>query len=280
MTTVNRYTRQFDSIAALADFVAANQDKICSSIHSDVFDSDAQMDFSEAIERGKSGGYWPKGAANVKPIEMDLSKIEIHGLDMPRPEAAVMGYRPNVAAYLAGSPLSMVRMSPYHQPNRLIRVAVAVGKQFNVDAETSYNRGSGILSVLNALHAAGFSIELWALWRNQVDNKEVSIETLIKDSTDSYSPDSIAFSLCNDAFQRRLNWAALGIFYTENSDNKNVSRLVHGGLGSGKKAEYEDFDLHYDWLQPTERWTKEGSADKARGIAEVQLNANLATTGL
>ncbi len=280
MTTVNRYTRQFDSITALADFVSANQNKISDLITSDVYNSAAQMDFIEAIERGQSGGYWPEGAKQVEPVEMDLSSIEIHGLDMPRPEAAVMGYRPNVAAYLAGSPLSMMRMTPTHQPNRLIRVAVAVGKQYSVDSQTSYNRGSGILSVLNALHAAGFSIELWALWRNQSEGREVSIETLIKDSTDSYSPDSIAFSLCNDAFQRRLNWAALGIFHTEDSKNKNVSTLIHGGLGTGRKAKYEDFDLHYDWLDGDARWTKAESANKARKIAEVQLNANLATTGM
>ena len=280
--TDNKYSMTFNSVFALSDHIEANKAQITESAP---FNEKAIMTMSEARDRASEGGRWPEGAEKIKPTDIDLGDFNIHSMAMPRPENAIVGYRPNVPAYLAGSPASMVRMSQTSQPNRLLKVAVHIGKAFNVDSATTFNRGNGILSCLNALAASGFAIELWAVWRNSYSNRSVHFDTLIKDSTDTYSPDSIAFALCNDGFQRRLVWSCLSIAYEQNkvlaAADQPYSRapreLIDGGYGNGKSAEYGDFDISFGYVTSGERWTADNCVSKARKIVETALNEKAAS---
>jgi hypothetical protein len=280
--TEDTYSITFNSVFALSDHIEANKHDITESAP---FNEPARMSMEEARKRAMEGGRWPEGAEHIKPAEIALGDFMIHDMHLPRPENAVVGYRPNVPAYLAGSPASMVRMTATSQPNRLLKVAVHVGKSFNVTDETTFNRGNGILSCLNALATAGFAIELWAVWRNSSNGNQVSIDTLIKDSTDTYSPDSIAFALCNDGFQRRLAWSCLAIAQEQQKALKDAGKpystapreLAENGYGNGRSAEFDDFDISFGYVVPTARWTRENSTDKARKVVEAALSAKAAS---
>ena len=134
---------------------------------------ESRMSVEKTMACAAAGGLWPEGAKNIQPVTLDLDHMHAHDLTMPEPVAAVCGHRALVPAYLADSPYSMIRNVQTPRPNRLIRVAVHVGKSFTVASKDTFNRGSAILSVLSALTSAGYSIELWACWHNQDRHSEI-----------------------------------------------------------------------------------------------------------
>lgn len=266
-TTKNQFKQTFNSVFELSSYIDATAGKIPAGSSS--ITEKANMSVTETHRRAREGGRWPEGASRIEPITIDLADFDIHSLDMPQPHAAMVGYRPSVPAYLAGSPMSMIRQEPVSQPNRLLRVAVHVGKQFGTKQETTFDRGNAILSCLNALSAAGMAIELWAVWRNADHaGNSVHIDTCIKQAEDTYSPDSIAFALCNDGFQRRLAWHCLEAA-NETVDRKECrapQNVIDAGYGNGTGANFDDFDVSFGYCKNSERWHGPAGIEKAKAI--------------
>jgi len=250
-------THTFNSIYELAE-------KIQTSTPADGHDRDhpfakapSAMTTDEALTTAQEGGRWAEGAKQIKPVELDLSDVVAHDMEIPRIEPTVQGFRANVPAYLAGSPVSMFKQEPTPMPNRLIKIGVQVAKQYDISQAHTFNRGNAILSVLGALSAAGFSIELWALWSAKDMGNICHVSTLIKDSTAHYSPDSIAFALCNDAFQRRLMWRV-----AHQSEHEEARDAVAGEFGTDRNFPVNDFDLSFPYMEPHRHWANKDSALK------------------
>ena len=112
------------------------------------------------------------------------------------------------------------------------------------------------MSVVNTLNEAGFNVEITALWRNKSDGHQVHIDTVIKESDMSWSPSSVAFALCNDAFQRRLMWNVCTELATQK--DRNAEALMDT-FGNGRDEKGKDFDLYYGYMDSDIRWTKDGA---------------------
>jgi len=261
MTTA---TIKFNSIAQLGEYVTSHQQAGSKLLDTDCITSGewCGAPHKEALQTTNNGGLWQEGAKEMEPVDLDMSHLSISDLALPIPEPAMQGYRPNVAAYLAGSPQAMWKQQPDPQPNRLLKIAVHVGRAEYITQEQAFNRGNAILSVINALATNGMAVELWAIWRNQSDSKEVSIETLIKSSEASWSPDSVAFALANVAYQRRINWNVLNLI-AGGSEGKQAeaiaTHVVQNGYGNGKSANFSDFDLSFPYMIKG-RWDSKSSA--------------------
>ena len=244
----------FNSIAEFSDFIEADdQDKAMQRRKHTSLTYKAAMSVEKARECARLGGYWPEGAKNIEPIELDVDALNASDLAIKLPEAAMQGYRANVGAFLSGAPKCMVKTAPAVRPNRLLRIGVQVGKAWDVEQHLTFNRGNAILSVLNALHELGFAIELWAVERTYERTLThcQSNEVCIKRASDSYSPDSIAFALCNDAYQRRLCWRSSEI---RSDTNPHVQSIIDAAYGMGQDVDFSDFDISYGYLLNRRQW--------------------------
>jgi hypothetical protein len=250
----------FNSIGDLGEFVAARGNKPLPgtnpySLNPGRYSQGTPVSFSKAVKiAAREGGRWQEGADKMQPAELPGEILADALPGLPRLETHEAGFRPNVPAYLAGSPKAMYRTMPTEQPNRLLKIGVNIGAAHFYTPDQLLYRGAAILSVLDALQSSGYSVELWACFR--VHDRDsgclVSIETLVKDSTDTWSPDSVAFALANSAFQRCLTWRVVEILATEYQNNA-ANKMNHSGLGSGNGLDGPEFNAWYRYC---------GSADQ------------------
>ena len=164
-----------------------------------------------AIATAKKGGLWPEGARNLMAVTLNDSDFMRDG-PLHRLNSAVTGFAPLVPAYLSGLPDSMLSIDSEAGSRKIIKIGVQVGRSFHVKQQESLNRGRAILSCIDAIEKQGYSVELWAIWRNIGEGNNApksDIQVRIKASDEAYTPASAAFALCSAAFQRRLCWRVI-----------------------------------------------------------------------
>lgn len=212
------------------------------------------MTFNDAVTIGKQGGYWPDGAKDMQPVELPLDSITAGDMTLPRVEAAVVGNRVNVPAMLCGSPVSMYRIHQSHVTKRLIRVGIDIGGYWGTTSEQLFNRGSAVLSLIDTLNAAGFSVEVTAVSTFCTGVHDLIYQTVIKEAGASWSADSFAFTLANDTFWRRFCWHQVADMAAHgNREEKKAARYIRdSGLGNGMTGEAlklpERFDVFFSYL--------------------------------
>lgn len=212
------------------------------------------MPMEHAIDKALAGGSWREGADAMPKI--DLGNLSLSGAAMAEPLFCnqVQGFAPNVPAYLTGEPESMFNFEEVEQGDKLLKVAVHVGRANSVEQREALNRGAAIMAVLDQLTKEGYSLELWAIWRNKDSDGHASVETMIKGSQDFWSPESVAFALCNVAFQRRLCWR-VGESLTDGGQN-----ITYNGYGNGREATFPEFDLSYGYMSTDSKFSTPASA--------------------
>ena len=271
----------FNSIADMAAYVAPHGQQQIPGATNDALNpsrnsAGAAESFAQSLQRGHDGGYWPEGAARMKPATLpaDIMADVLPGI--PRQEIQEAGFRPCVPAYLAGSPKAMWRTTPSETPNRLLKIGVNIAAAHYYTPAQLLDRGAAILSVLDALQADGYSVELWACYRvkNDGTGRQMSIETLIKDSTDSWSPDSVAFALASAGFSRCLNWRVTEILGAV--EGMAPARTIDSMSGNGNGLDGPDFDCWYRYPGAADQnhWASADSAlTHAVKVASEQLTA-------
>ena len=89
---------------------------------------DMGLGFNGAVALGRTGG-WAEGAAMIRQGMFELASDNARALGGTT-ELAVVGTRPCVPAYLAGSPASMWRHTDDNEgTRRVLRVGVHVGRR-------------------------------------------------------------------------------------------------------------------------------------------------------
>ena len=204
--------------------------------------------FTQAIDLARTGGHWQQGANDLNKIELPQSN-QHHVASRRKLRRSVAGFMPNVPAYLSNNPENMMDKKRVNTPKKIIKVGVHVGRVYNTEQKHVLNRGRAIMSTIEALQLQGYSVEVWAVWRNTCSRSGISahIDTLIKPSTAPWQASLAAFTLANLAFQRRLCW---GVMET----------MVHGhklskkNYGNGRTADMSDFDLSYGYVEEQHLW--------------------------
>jgi hypothetical protein len=237
----------FDSITELAARVndlQANDTRRCGDESTSIYPMEfyGNMNMKRALAIATDGGNWQDGADSMPTIDLDHSAL--NGGEMPTPTLTsnIYGFAPNVPAYLTGQPDSMLDLDEPMAGNKLLRVAVHVGRGHNAKQSQALNRGAAIMAVLDKLSKEGYSLEVWAIWRNTNGEDTASVETCIKHGCDFWSPASVAFALGHVAFQRRLCWRVA------ESMTDGGQHLTSGGYGNGASADFSDFDLSYGYM--------------------------------
>ena len=238
----------FDSITELAERVAELHTRNNGRCFGDSSTRMSGMDFfggmtpKEAVAIAADGGNWQAGADAMPRVHLPHERLGGGAIDTPELFNSVQGFAPNVPNYLTGQPDSMMNMHEPIQGTKLLRVAVHVGRLQSITQEQALNRGAAIMAVLDQLSKEGYSLELWAVWRNELYGQVASVETCIKHGTDYWTPSSVAFALCHVAFQRRLCWRVA------ESMLKGGAKLTDSGYGNGMAEKFKDFDLHFPYV--------------------------------
>ena len=242
-------TVKFDSIRDLADHVQHLQDTNHRVPHrGNASRENYDMAFyggwtiEKALDTALAGGNWQAGADAMPRVHVPHERLNGDVLPEPFMNSDVYGFAPNVPSYIAGTPDSMFDLIEHDTGDKLIRVAVHVGRYQNATQNHILNRGAAIMAVLDQLSKEGYSIELDAVWRNQDAEASISIETCIKHGTDHWTPASVAFALCHVSFQRRLCWRVA------ESVKEMGGSITNRGYGFGNKATFDDYDLSFGYV--------------------------------
>tara|TARA_R110000824_G_scaffold101576_3_gene241260 strand:+ start:1565 stop:2374 length:810 start_codon:yes stop_codon:yes gene_type:complete len=235
-----KYNYSFDSVSEFAEYV----DKLP---HSDYDTSQAKraaswctMDYADTMARAKRGGDFPEGAQALAEVDMDLSGDD--GAQKLGLRRNVVGFMPDVPAYLSGEPLNMLEARPIANPKKFIKVGFHPHQVSYVTTQQVLNRGRAVLAVLDALALEGFAIELWMVDVN--DSSDSQCVTKVKDSDTPWNADSAAFFLADASFARRL----LFRFLEGHDELKDICNNGYGRSNNPPSDELE-FDVYFPWFK-------------------------------
>jgi len=228
----------------------------------------ASLSYKDTITAAINGGYRPTSSKCDLDIDDVLPDTYI---DIPQPVASEYGYRPNVPAYLAGEPNCMYRQAMLPERSTVLSLGVHIGRSWDVSEEGAANRGSTVLSIVDALQHAGTNVELWACWRNHTHNRQhaMHIDILIKDSDMAWDRDSMALALVDTSIQRRLCWMLCHEF-------EHAHPVVADNYGAGIAAKHDEFDLWvpYQFDRKTHDWNRDNRTETARSILKGTYTGN------
>jgi hypothetical protein len=258
--TEQRFLVTFDNIAEVGERVQAGGREKVRGVNNhallttmDGVADSGTMGLDKAIQTAINGGYWPEGAKRITPVDLDAHNLDALASMIPAREAAVIGYRVNVPAYLSGVPNCMIKKIRQPHQRKILRVAVNIGAGYRVEQRTTLNRGNAIMSVLDSLANLGYQIELYAVWStgtrkaSQGKGQNFHIETLIKGSDETWSPDSVAFTLTNNAYLRRLMFRVCDLAHRDHGAQSNIPQQIAGdcyGYASG--GDLSSYDIAFD----------------------------------
>lgn len=212
---------------------------------------DWNLGLAGAIKILTAGGSWAEGAERMRRGVIE-ARAKARQILVPAIENDVAGFAPDVPAFLAGDPESMLAMGDEEmQAAEVIRLGVHVGKPYDFSADCAFNRGIAIMSAVDALESAGKRVELWAVWRNQSALSIAYVDVLIKAADQDWSPAAAAFAIAHPAFSRRVAFAAaeLRAHQLETSGQKKAAShwlgVLLGEYGIQAKRAEKGFDLYF-----------------------------------
>lgn len=201
----------FDTIEALT--AAANEASGWPSRDSRKTDHDAvtfagSADFNEAETLLRAG--WPEGLKKMK-VALDAVSASNTALG---PSAAYMldvaGAYPVAAVAASGDPLCMVAPAPISERARpIIKLVSSVATGAWATAEQIFNYGAGLVAIIDALEAHGFSVDLTSCRAVARDKTRVSILTKVKGAGESLDLERLAFCLGHASYNRRIHFGVL-----------------------------------------------------------------------
>lgn len=256
------YTHEFDSLLGLSKYLDDNWDQWLNSNQPGGSFTEC-MTHSECREILRHGGHWEAGAARMLSARIEPAKFPMRESALPMPINVVVGHRPNVGAFLAGAPASMVRNTEVAMADRRCRMLVCVNASCSIKHDTLLNRGAAIMGAVENLQNEGYAVELTVGFLTASSEGEAHLLVKIKDYQDTFNPAALAFVLAEPSFFRRSLFAMYEIDSMMQPDNE-ILQSMRMNLGYPvSKLDKMDYEIVFEPLHGRERWTPSNSADKA-----------------
>lgn len=167
----------------------------------------------EAIDLARNG--WAEGLAKMK-LALESVSASSSALGVaPSYSLDVCGAFPLVPAALAGDPLNMWNPAPINERARpILRIATSTALSSSYGVHEVFNYGAALVAVVDALEAAGFSVELMTCRCNMASNsghagKRLTITTKIKGAGEPLDLERLAFCLGSASYNRRLHFGVV-----------------------------------------------------------------------
>ena len=260
----------FNSVSAIVDAASADPSKNGSSRNSGAsfYGTDT---FEDAVALTVTG--WadrPDLGAFAKAIETETAKLNEDALTL---HYAPAGAFPDVAEYLSGSPDCMAAWHHSHNP-RTIRLGFQFNGLCDVKQDMYARRGAVLLTLVDALIAEGYQVELFGVYASQSECglKRQCATVLIKPATQHLEIDTLAFWACHSAAQRRIGFAILERM--PSAYVRAFKAYKDGGYGSSIYNEATIFEMAAD-IELDELVALDGSTMRSDAECAAWLSAKL-----
>lgn len=182
--------------------------------------------FPDAMDLARKG--WTSGAQRVEEMYRRMYGVvgeKVKRIDF---EYGVSGSVVDVGRFCAGEPECFMEFSEQlvDGPGRVITVTVNMFVSGGIDEKTIFLRGAGILTLVEALEEAGYSVALQGrtYLANKSKTKTADFIFPIKRAGEAIEIDRLAFVFCHQAFSRRLMFSA-----NERLKDFRIPMGCHGG---------------------------------------------------
>lgn len=163
--------------------------------------------FQEAVEQSKKG--WPEGVQRLSDIRASLEHlvekaVAVRGRNL---RWDVTGDFLDVGRMLSGEPECIGEFrdeSEGQLQTRVVRLVANVSAMGGVGSESIFSAGAALYAAVDILESLGHRVELWLGSGSERNAKRLQVYVLIKDASQQFDPDRLAFFLCSNASLRRL----------------------------------------------------------------------------
>ena len=231
MTEVARYLDTTPRIDGCGDFSIREQS-----------DFECPMTWDAAIQLARTGGYWAEGADKMVQGVADAAALrENHAQPMLHNDVA--GFMPDVPAYLAGVPDNMVAYAQGDMTtSQTPTITIGVGTfSWGVDSKSVMNRGIAILSLIDAVEAIGYRVQLDYVGDNKGSGGLKKIRVVLKEASQHWNAGSVAFAIAHAGMLRRLTVGLL------ERDADDITR-TQAGYGIGDNGYLEEYSLAFEYM--------------------------------
>ena len=165
--------------------------------------------FEEAVKLATHG--WPRGTKRLAKLRAQLDSVVAKAVSAKACTLHwdVTGDFLDVGRVLSGEAESFggIRDDADTQPStRVARIVANVSALAVVETESIFSAGAAIYAAVDILESLGHRVELWlgSGSAEQSSSKQLTVLVCIKEASQPFDPDRLAFFLCNNASLRRL----------------------------------------------------------------------------
>lgn len=241
-------TKKFDSLTAFASWLDtaplagyfSKKPKSCQSHKEDNADWYGTANYEEAQNLMLSG--WHEGAERVRACMAD----HLSPKDGKRVCNSVVGFAPNVPAYIVGAPASMISKKTIKTPRRVVSIVYNCAVGASVSASEVENAAATLFNVVAGLESSGVRVELWVC-SFSIDedlNNTVSMAVRIKTASQPFNLLKMVFPMVHPSFNRRFKFALIeriGVdskfkYYGAVINNRNKMATMAKNIGINANA--------------------------------------------
>lgn len=143
-------------------------------------------------------------SAGVADMRMKLSRQKPQRII----RSSVVGFAPNVPAYVAGTPNSMFSVKKINVPQQVIKVAYSLSIDWTVDAQEIIDVSAKFISACMLVESNGVRLDVDVVWPVKAKIKSKKYDTIcacvkIKDSGTSFDVLKMSYPLAHSSMLRR-----------------------------------------------------------------------------
>ena len=199
------YKAHFKSLSALQLFLDGNP-----TVNSNIFYSqksiEGSVDFAgEPLEQAIQycvGGYNKDFDMFIR-LQRDIERVNIKFETTRKTRKAVVGSRPNVPAFIAGSPKSMYRVDRSKE-KKFVSIYINLAYTSGTTEAQIQNRGILVLNLVKLLESHGYGINLKVFEACYVGNEAFCAEIGLKHPGELLNVKKCYYPLCGKEFVRRV----------------------------------------------------------------------------
>lgn len=210
-----KLAKKFESLTAFASWLDtaplagyfSKKPKSCQSHKEDTGNWYGTANYEDAQNLMMSG--WHEGAARVRACMAD----HLSPKDGKKVCNSVVGFAPNVPAYLCGAPACMISKKTTKTPRRVVSIVYNCAVPASVSASEIENAAATLFNVVAGLESSGVRVELWACSFSMDEdlniNNTVSMAVRIKTASQPFNLLKMVFPMVHPSFNRRFKFALI-----------------------------------------------------------------------
>lgn len=203
----NVYINTFDNISELCSYLQRPRKfgRDNASEHND-YDFTGTYSYEEAVDLLKYNDDNLYQEIQKEKKKMNIDKIVGNVIQRKQYKNDIIGFQPNVPAYLNGSPLNMINEEKRNTSLRIINIFINVRVAGAQDKEEVTRMGIFYLTMLEVLEKAGYRVNLYVGSANDVYPGSMLMLLKIKTDREPLNLKKTCFPIAHVGFLRRIKF--------------------------------------------------------------------------